>query len=336
MTTKIAINGFGRIGKTFLRTIMIDPEVQKKLSVVAINIGPSNPTNLAHFFTYDSTLGKFDGTVSYNNNQLIINNHTIQILAERDPSKLPWKKLDIDFVVEASGCFTKREKASSHLNAGSKKVLITAPATDEDITVIPGVNDDQYDPEKHSIISLGSCTTNCFAPIIKVLQSNFSINQGFMTTIHAYTNNQALLDSEHKDPRRGRAAALNIIPTSTGADKVITKIYPDLQGKLQGAAIRVPVAVVSLVDFTFTTTQELTASTINQAFEKASQNDLKTILHVSHEPLVSSDFIGSPYSCVIDSLLTKATDSIGKVSGWYDNEFGYCMRLRDFLLNSTK
>jgi len=330
---KIAINGFGRIGKTFLRTIMQDSKAQQQLTVSAINLGPSDPEYLANFFKYDSVLGTFDGAVSYKNNLLTINNHKIEIFTQPDPTKLPWKKLAIDWVVEASGRFITREKAATHLQAGSKKVLITAPAIDEDITIIPGVNDDQYDKENHIIVSLGSCTTNCFAPIIKVLTTHFTLQQGFMTTIHAYTNNQALLDSEHKDPRRGRAAAINIIPTSTGADKVITKIYPELQSKLQGAAIRVPVHIVSLVDFTFTTTQELSTDIINQKFEQAATNDLKGILLATSQPLVSSDYIGSPYSCIIDCLLTKANGTMGKVSGWYDNEFGYSTRLKDFLLH---
>ncbi|MBU1008156.1 type I glyceraldehyde-3-phosphate dehydrogenase [Candidatus Dependentiae bacterium] len=336
MSKKIAINGFGRIGKAFLRTIMQDPNTQNKLSVVAINIGPSNPESLANFFCYDSTLGKFKGSVSYENKKLTINSHsshTIEIVTEPDPTKLPWGKLNIDFVVEASGLFTTREKAAAHLKSGAKKVLVTAPAQNEDITIIPGVNDNQYDANKHAIISLGSCTTNCFAPMVKVLKSNFTLQQGFMTTVHAYTNNQALLDSEHEDPRRGRAAAINIIPTNTGASKVITKIYPDLEGRLLGSALRVPVAVVSLVDFTFTTDEQLSASSINQAFEHAAQNDLKDILQVTKEPLVSSDFIGSPYSCIIDSPLTNACGTMGKISGWYDNEFGYSMRLKDFLLH---
>ena len=332
MSKNIAINGFGRIGKAFLRTIMIDPQAQKNLNVVAINLGPASPTHLNHFFKYDTTLGNFDGTVSATDGTLTINNHKIEILTESDPTKLPWAKLEIDWVVEASGAFTTKEKASTHLTAGAKKVLITAPASNEDVTIIPGVNDNSYDETKHRIVSLGSCTTNCFAPIVKVLKENFELENGFMTTVHAYTNNQALLDSEHRDRRRGRAAAENIIPTGTGAQDVIIKLYPELNGKFQATALRVPVALVSIVDFTFTTKQSLTSQAINKAFENASKSDLENILFYQTEPLVSSDYICSPYSCIIDSPLTKATSNMGKVFGWYDNEFGYSMRLKDFLL----
>jgi len=332
MPKNIAINGFGRIGKAFLRTIMLDPKAKKDLNVVAINLGPASPEHLDHFFKHDTTLGKFDGSVSATNSILTINNHKIQILTESDPTKLPWAKLGIDWVVEASGAFTTKEKASTHLTAGAKKVLITAPASNEDITIIPGVNDKSYDATKHNVVSMGSCTTNCFAPIVKVIKENFDIENGFMTTVHAYTNNQALLDSEHKDRRRGRAAAENIIPTGTGAQDVIIKLYPELEGRIQASALRVPVALVSIVDFTFTTKQPLTSQAINKAFEHASQNDLENILFYQTEPLVSSDYICSPYSCIIDSLLTKATANMGKVFGWYDNEFGYSMRLKDFLL----
>jgi glyceraldehyde 3-phosphate dehydrogenase len=327
----IAINGFGRIGKAFLRSVLEDDS--KKLSVVAINVGPAPTENLDLFFKYDSVLGNFAGKVSYKNNVLTIDGKDIKIYSESDPKNLPWKKLSIDWVVEASGKFTTKQKASAHTTAGSKKVLITAPSTDEDITIIPGVNDAQYDPTNHTIISLGSCTTNCFAPIVKVIKENFGLLQGFMTTIHAYTNNQALLDSEHKDPRRGRAAACNIIPTSTGADKVITKIYPGLAGKLQGAAIRVPVPLGSLVEFTFITKDELVAEKINQAFKTASMGSLKNILCYTSDPIVSSDIIGSPYSCIFDSSLTKSAGTMGEVSGWYDNEYGYSCRLKDFLLS---
>lgn len=328
----IAINGFGRIGKTFLRAML---STDSPCKIAAINLGPSSPKHLATFFKYDSTFGTFPGEVHYENETLIINNHRIKILIEPNPENLPWKELDIDWVVEASGRFVEKEKAELHRKAGAKKVLITAPGKNEDFTVIPGINDDQYDPENHHIISLGSCTTNCFAPIIKVIKENFTLEQGLMTTIHAYTNNQALLDSEHKDPRRGRAAALNLIPTCTGADKVITKIYPELKGKLQGVAIRVPIPTVSLVDFTFTAKEPLSAEAINEAFKKSATGDLQNILSYSTEPLVSSDFVGSPYSCIIDVPMTKANGTIGKIFGWYDNEFGYSCRLKDFLKKNS-
>lgn len=331
MKLNIAINGFGRIGKTFLRTIMQEPIARESINIVAINLGPSSPEHLETFFTYDSTYGKFASEVRYTNNTLSIDGHNIKIFSELSPEKLPWNELKIDWVIEASGKFV--DKADLHRKAGCKKVLITAPAKNEDITIIPGVNDHLYDAKKHHIVSLGSCTTNCFAPIIKVLRENFHLVQGLMTTVHAYTNDQVLLDGEHKDPRRGRSAAINIVPTSTGADKVITKIYPDLEGKLQGIALRVPVAVSSLIDFTFTTNENLSKEGINKAFEKAAGNNLKGILAYSTEELVSTDFIGSPYSCTIDAPLTKTTGNMGKVFGWYDNEFGYSSRLKDFLLH---
>jgi glyceraldehyde-3-phosphate dehydrogenase type I len=334
MGLKVALNGFGRIGKAFLRALLQDSNAKKNINVIAINLGPSSPEDLDTFFKYDSVYGECKENITYKNNKLIINKQEIEILTETNPAKLPWGKLDIDWVVEASGKFTDRNRAQMHLDAGSKNILITAPAKDEDITIIPGVNDNSYDKEKHKIVSLASCTTNCFAPIVKVIKENFELTQGLMTTIHAYTNNQALLDSEHKDPRRGRAAAINIVPTNTGADRVITKIYPELKGKLQGIALRVPVANGSLVDFTFNTTQNLTTESINRAFEKAGNGDLKNILFFCKKPLVSSDFIGSPYSCSIDSLMTRATGTMGKVFGWYDNEFGYCCRLKDFLLHN--
>lgn len=330
MGLKVAINGFGRIGKIFLRVLLQDTNAEKNIKICAINLGPSSPEDLDTFFKYDSIYGEYKENITYKNNKLVIGKHEIEIFTETDPTKLPWNKLDIDWVVEASGKFANRDGAQLHLDAGSKNVLITAPSKDEDVTIIPGVNDDSYDKEKHKIVSMGSCTTNCFAPIVKVIKENFELTHGLMTTIHAYTNNQALLDSEHKDPRRGRAAAINIVPTSTGADRVITKIYPELSGKLQGVALRVPVANGSIIDFTFNTTQKLTKESINQAFEKAANN----VLFFCKKPLVSSDFIGSPYSCSIDSLMTMATGTMGKVFGWYDNEFGYCSRLKDFLLHN--
>jgi len=335
MALKIAINGFGRIGRTFLRTIMLDASAQQKIEVVAINIGPSDPGMVAHLFKYDSVMKTFPGDVHSNNSTLVVNNHTIKLYAESDPEKLPWKNLDIDWVVDASGHFTTKEAAMRHINAGSKKVLITAPATDEDITIIPGVNDQQYDQKNHAIVSLGSCTTNCFAPIIKVIHEAFGIQQGLMTTTHAFTNDQVLLDVEHKDPRRARAATLNIVPTKTGADKVITKIYPNLQGKLKAVAIRVPVPIVSLIDFTFIAEKQITKETINTAFEKEAQTSLKNIVQYVTEPLVSSDFIGNEHSCIIDSMLTQSVGNMGKVFAWYDNEFGYSSRLKDFLLHNA-
>lgn len=334
MSKKIAINGFGRIGKTFLRVLMSDEKVTKEIDVVAINVGPANPEHIAFEFKHDSILNTFNGNVSFENNYLIINDHKIKILAESDPAKINWKQLKIDWVVDCSGRFTTREKASIHLKSGAKKVLISAPAKDEDITIIPGVNDSDYDKSKHNIISLGSCTTNCFAPIVKVLKEEFGLQQGLMTTIHAYTNDQVLLDLDHKDLRRSRAAAINIIPTKTGADKVITKIYPEFENKIKAQAVRVPVAICSLIDFTFQTKKDCSAEEINAAFEKYANNEMKNILQYCKEPLVSSDFIGNSHSCIIDSLLTQSESQLRKVFGWYDNEYGYSCRLKDFLLHN--
>lgn len=332
---KIAINGFGRIGRTFLRALLLDKIATKKIDVVAINIGPGDPDLIAHLFKYDSIMGEFEGQIKYDNknNTLDINGYKIKIFQKLDPLQINWGDLNIDWVIESSGAFTKREKADLHLQSGAKKVLITAPATDEDITIIPGVNSAKYDPEKHNIVSLGSCTTNCFAPMVKVVKENFELVNGLMTTIHAYTNDQVLLDVEHKDPRRARAAALNIIPTKTGADKVIIKIYPDLEGKLSGIALRVPTPIVSLTDFTFTTKENLTVEKINSAFENYSKNQLKNILQYCDKPLVSSDFKENSHSCIIDSLITRTVGKTSKIFGWYDNEFGYCCRLKDFLLH---
>ena len=334
MAKKIAINGFGRIGRTFLRTLLLDKAAQKEITVVAINIGPGNPESTSLLFKYDSVMGEFPGPVEYSNNTLKVDGYNIKIIAELDPLKINWGKLGIDWVVEATGKFNTRNKAELHLQAGSKKVLITAPTTDEDITIIPGINDADYNPKKDKIISLGSCTTNCFAPMVKVLKESFELVSGLMTTIHAYTNDQVLLDTEHKDPPRARAAALNMIPTKTGADKVIVKIYPELEGKLKGSSIRVPTPVVSLVDFTFTTTQNLTKEKINEVFKQYSEKQLKGILQYCEKPLVSSDFKGNTHSCIIDSLLTQNIGKISKIFGWYDNEFGYCCRLKDFLLHN--
>ncbi|MFH1644125.1 MAG: type I glyceraldehyde-3-phosphate dehydrogenase [bacterium] len=334
MSKKIAINGFGRIGKTFLRVLMSDEEITKKINVVAINVGPANPEHTAFQFKHDSILNTFNGKVSYEKEHLIINDHKIKVFAEQNPAKINWYELGIEWVVECSGRFTTKEKASFHLQSGAKKVLITAPATDEDITIIPGVNDSDYDKEKHKIISLGSCTTNCFAPIVKVLKEEFGLQHGLMTTIHAYTNDQVLLDLDHKDLRRSRAAAINIIPTKTGADKVITTIYPEFKNKIKAQAIRVPVAISSLVDFTFQTKKNCNVEEINAAFKKYAANSMKNIIQYCEEPLVSSDFIGNTHSCIIDSLLTQCTGQLGKIFGWYDNEYGYSCRLRDFLLHN--
>lgn len=330
---KIAINGFGRIGKTFLRTLLQDSKAQEKIEVMAINIGPGDPDLAAFLFKHDSIMGDYLGEVKTDHNYLSVDGYKIKIIAECNPTKINWSELDIDWIIESSGHYTTKEKAEAHIRSGAKKILITAPATNEDITIIPGVNDKKYDAKKHNIVSLGSCTTNCFAPMVKVLKESFDFVDGLMTTIHAYTNDQVLLDIEHKDPRRARAAALNIIPTKTGADKVIIKLYPELEGKIRAHAIRVPTPVVSIIDFTFTTKQTITKEQINDAFKKYSEKELRGILEYSASPLVSSDFKQNPHSCIIDSLLTQNVGTTSKVFGWYDNEFGYCCRLKDFLLH---
>ncbi len=333
MAKKIAINGFGRIGRSFLRSILEDEGARKKLDIVAINIGPGKIDQTALLFKYDSVMGRFPGKVEFSDTSLVVDGQQIKILSELNPEKLPWGELNVDWVVEATGKFKDREKATLHLKSGAKKVLITAPTTGEDATIIPGINDSDY-KDTDLIVSLGSCTTNCFAPMIKVLKENFELTSGLMTTIHAYTNDQVLLDVEHADPRRSRAAALNMIPTRTGAEKVIIKIYPELEGKLKACAIRIPTPVVSLVDFTFTTKDSLTENLINEKFKKSSSNELKGILQYCDEPLVSTDFEQNPHSCILDSLLTKSTGNLHKVFGWYDNEFGYSCRLKDFLLHN--
>ena len=330
---RIAINGFGRIGRSFLRTILEDRDAREGLDIVAINIGPAEPKMIAQLFKYDSIMGVYPGKIVLKGNTLHIDTYRIAIIAECDPSKLPWKKHKVDWVVEATGCFTDKKSASCHLKAGAKKVLITAPASGEDITIIPGVNDKEYKANTHNIVALGSCTTNCFAPIIKVLSENFGLTYGLMNAVHAYTNTQVLLDIEARDPRRARAAALNIIPTTTGASKLITKIFPKFKGKLDAVAIRVPVPIVSLIDFTFTTKEKLSEDMINKAFKKASQGSLRHIMAYATEPLVSSDYKGHPASCIIDSLLTQTAGNLGKVFAWYDNEWGFSTRLKDFLLH---
>lgn len=335
MATTIAINGFGRIGRAFLRSILLNQKAREKLRVVAINTGPKPIANLDILFKYDSVMGQFPGSVTCNDNSLTIDGQAIALFAIADPEKLPWKALKIDWVVDASGCFTEASKAKLHCSAGAGKVLITAPAKDEDITVIPGVNDNAYDASRHTIVSLGSCTTNCFAPIVKVLHETFGIEQGLMTTMHAYTNDQVLLDVEHKDPRRARAAALNMVPTKTGSDVVITKIFPELEGLIRATSVRVPIPVVSLLDFTFTSKKTCSVDLINQAFKKYADGPLKSIIQFTDQPLVSSDFVGNESSGIFDSLLTQHAGNMGKVFAWYDNEFGYSCRLRDFLLHNS-
>ncbi len=331
---KIAINGFGRIGRAFLRTILLDESTKNKLDVVAINLGPSKDIRLDLLFKYDSVMKEFPGTVQFKDNVFVVNDKQIKVFTEVDPAKLPWKALGIEWVVEASGHFTSHQKASAHISAGCSKVLVTAPVADADVTIVPGVNDKAYDSAKHSIVSLGSCTTNAFAPMVKVINDSFGIINGVMTTVHAYTNDQVLLDVEHKDPRRARAAAMNIVPTKTGAAKVIFQVFPALTGKIEAVAIRVPVPVVSLVDFAFVSSKVLTPQDINKAFLKYANGEMKGKLQYVTDPLVSSDFIGNIHSCIFDSLLTQVVGNVGKCFAWYDNEFGYSCRLKDFLLHN--
>jgi glyceraldehyde 3-phosphate dehydrogenase len=329
---RIAINGFGRIGKAFLRTLLLDSKTRSKIEVVAINTGKPANQYLGHLFKYDTTMRTLPFTVEQTEAALVVDGIHIPLIAQLDAKNLPWKQLNVDWVVECTGKFTTHELASLHLQAGAKRVLISAPADDADITIIPGVNDQDFKAEKHMIVSLGSCTTNCFAPLIKVLHDNFEIVNGMMTTIHAYTNDQVVLDVEHKDPRRARAAAQNIIPTKTGAEKAIIKIYPDLEGKLKAHAVRVPVADASMLDFTVITKETTTAQTLNDLFKTAAPKS-RGALEYTQLPLVSSDIIGNPHGAVVDGLLTQSLGTTSRICAWYDNEFGYASRMKDFLLH---
>jgi glyceraldehyde-3-phosphate dehydrogenase type I len=330
---RIAINGCGRIAKNFLRAVMLDPVSTQKLKIITINIGPSSLENVALLIKYDTIMGPFPGTVEQDGNTLIIDGHEIELIQELDPLKIDWKKRDIDWVVDCTGKFTTREGAEKHLKSGAKAVLISAPAQNEDVAIIPGVNDHMFDKERDKIVSLGSCTSNALFPTLKVLHEDCGFQNGMMTTAHAYTNSQVLLDVDHHDPRRSRAAALNIIPTSTGAAKMVKKIIPELEGKIEAAAIRVPVGVVSLIELTFTSNRKLTPQLINDAFVNAAATNLRGIVDIIMEPLVSSDFAGVDYSVTIDGLLTNVVGPLAHVSGWYDNEWGYSVRMKDFLLS---
>jgi len=287
-------------------------------------------------FKYDTIMGNYHGSVKEKNGKLIIDGYEISLIAELDPEKIDWDHFEVDWVVEACGKFTDRERASMHIGSGAQSVLITAPAQDEDITIVPGVNDEKFDKTKHKIVSLGSCTTNALLPMLKILHESFGITHGFMTTIHAYTNSQVLLDVEKgKDLRRCRAAALNIIPTTTGATKVLGKVMPELDGLIGGAALRVPVAKVSLVDLVFSAKKDLSVQKIRDAFTKASQGKLSTIIGVTNEQLVSSDFCGNPHSVIIDLPTIDVCGPVGKLFGWYDNEWAYSVRLKDFLVHAA-
>jgi glyceraldehyde 3-phosphate dehydrogenase len=327
MATKVGINGFGRIGRLALKAI--NQRCHGDLEVVAVNDLTDAKTN-AHLFKYDSNYGAYPGKVEAKENSIVVDNREIKVLAERDPAKIPWRDYRVDIVIEATGLFTQASKAASHFQGGAKKVIISAPAREEDITVVLGVNEGQYDSTKHRIISNGSCTTNCIAPVVKVLQQNFGVSRGLMTTIHSYTNDQRILDVFHRDLRRARAAATNIIPTTTGAARTTAVVIPELQGKLHGIAIRVPTPTVSIVDFVADLARKVTAEEVNNAFRAAAEGELKGILQYCNEPLVSMDFKGNSASAIFDALSTMVIDgNMVKVLAWYDNEWGYSCRLAD-------
>ncbi len=330
---RVAINGFGRIGRQSFKMIM--EKYRDEIEIVAINDLTDNET-LAHLLKYDSTYGPFEGDITATESTLTVtfddDERTIEVkaLAERDPSKLPWRELNVDIVIESTGIFTDAAKAKMHLDAGAKKVIISAPAKDEDITICLGVNEEQYDPAKHHIISNASCTTNCLAPVAKVLNDSFGIVRGLMTTIHSYTMDQNLQDGPHKDMRRARAAALNMVPTTTGAAKAVALVIPELKGKFDGFAVRVPTPTVSMVDFVVELGRDASVEEINNAFIEAAEEAMDGILAVTDEPLVSSDFIGTQYSSVVDSSLTMVmAGNMAKVVAWYDNEWGYATRIAD-------
>jgi len=327
MATKIGINGFGRIGRLTLRAI--NEYQDDKLEVVAVNDLADTRTN-AHLLKWDSTYGPYPGQVEVTEDTIIVDGNTIKVLAERDPAKIPWLDYGVEIVIESTGLFTDATKAAAHRQGGAKKVLISAPAKNEDVTVVLGVNEDQYDPNKHHIISNASCTTNCIAPVVKVLHQSFGVSKGLMTTVHAYTNDQKILDTVHKDLRRARAAALNIIPTTTGAARLVGEIIPELKGKIHGLALRVPTPTGSIVDFVADLNQEVTVEQVNQAFRTAAEGSLKGILNYCEEPLVSMDCKGDPASSILDALSTMVIGgNMVKVLAWYDNEWGYSCRLAD-------
>jgi glyceraldehyde 3-phosphate dehydrogenase len=327
MTIRVGINGFGRIGRQSLKAIL--DRHSSDLEVVAINDLTDTQTN-AHLLKYDSTYGRFPGEVEATADSLIVNGHKLQVIAQRDPAQIPWADLGVQVVIESTGFFTDAAKAAAHLQAGAKKVIISAPAKGEDLTIVLGVNDHMYDPEKHHIISNASCTTNCLAPTAKVLNDTFGIERGLMNTIHSYTNDQRILDQVHKDLRRARAAAANIIPTTTGAARALALVIPELKGRFDGMSLRVPTVTVSVVDFVITTRKEASVETVNNAFKEAAAGPLKGILDYNEEPVVSSDFRGDAHSAIVDGLSTMVLGgNMIKVIAWYDNEWGYSNRVAD-------
>jgi len=328
MAHKVGINGFGRIGRNFFRASYQDPDIE----IVAAN-DITDAKTLAHLLKYDSVLGILDADIKATEKAIVVNGKEVKVLAEKDPGNLPWKDLGVSVVIESTGLFRKKQDALKHIEqGGAEKVIISAPATEPDVTLVLGVNEETYDHNKHRIISNASCTTNCLAPVVKVLHDEFGVEKGFMTTIHAYTGDQRLLDAPHKDLRRARAAAVSQIPTTTGAAKAVGLVIPDLQGKIDGIAIRVPTANVSLVDLVALLKKNTTAEQANAAFKKAAQGKLKGILQFTDEPLVSVDFMANPHSSIVDSEYTRVIDeSLIKVLAWYDNEWGYSCRMRDLI-----
>ena len=327
MAVKIGINGFGRIGRNVFRTALGNPEIE----FVAVN-DLTSPATIAHLLKYDSILGNLKNEITYGEDFIAVDGKKIKVFAERDPAKLDWASVGAQIVVESTGFFTDATKAKAHLGSTVKKVIISAPATNEDLTVVLGVNEEKYDAAKHHVISNASCTTNCLAPVVKVLNDTFGITSGIMTTIHSYTNDQVILDTPHKDLRRARAAALSMIPSSTGAAKALKLVIPEMDGKLDGFAIRVPTPNVSVVDLTFVTERPISVATVNEALKKASEaGPLKGYLGYTDEELVSADFRGNPLSSIVDSKLTKVVGQTGKVISWYDNEWGYSSRVKDLI-----
>ena len=342
MKTKLAINGFGRIGRSFIRIALKDKEFMQSIDIVAIN-DTTDAKTLAHLFKYDSVFGKFDGTVEVVNSNgnagdaLVINNNNnqrITVLSEKDPSKLPWKAMGIDLVLESSGKFNDAKEAQKHIQAGAKKVIISAPAKQPDATILMGINEKSYDNSKHNIVSMASCTTNCLAPVIKVLNDKFGIDSGYMTTTHAFTNDQRLLDLPHKDLRRARAAMMSIIPTTTGAAKAIGTVIPELNGKIDGMALRVPVSDGSIADMVLKLKRDVTKEEVNNVLKDESKTNLKGIMEYTEEPIVSTDIIGDPHSSIVDGLSTMVLgnkSNIVKVLSWYDNEWSFACRLVDLV-----
>ena len=333
MNTKVGINGFGRIGRCFLRAAMQDKEFMNLVDIVAIN-DLTDAKTLAHLFKYDSIFGKFQGEIQAKDNTLILADKEIKIVSEKDPAKIPWKELQVDIVLESTGKFNDAKEAVKHINAGAKKVIISAPAKQPDATILMGINEKQYDNQKHNIISMASCTTNCLAPVLKTLNDKFGIEKGYMTTCHAYTNDQRILDLPHKDLRRGRAAMMSIIPTSTGAAKAIGSVIPELSGKMDGMALRVPVSNGSIIDVVLTLKGEVTKDEVNKVLRDSSETNLKGIMAYTEEPIVSSDIIGESHSSIVDGLSTMVLGGKGnliKVLSWYDNEWSFACRLVDLV-----